>query len=121
MQKSRRQRHNLIPGCINTITDFLFTAFCLLSEAKEDEDTKRQELLDFYKTTKEFVSGMDKEDLDLLQAHVGNIEKNFKRRMTQLEHKECFLFVTGKYSLSLPCNLYTDPFYAPTDTLVRVM
>ena len=90
-------------------TNFLFQAFCLLSEAKEEEVKKGRDLLVFYNRTKELLCGMTENDLELLQKHVGNIEKNFTERMDQLTHKECFLLVAGNAPLA--CLAICEPIH----------
>ena len=72
----------------------------ILLKAKEEEDTKRLGLLDFYGKVDELLNKMPEEGFSLLQWQLGDIKKNMKVHMDQLKEEKKFLLVTGKCTLA---------------------
>ena len=63
---------------------------------KNEDERKRQVLVDFYAQAKGFLETIDEQLLNLLQKHVGNVEENMTNHTAQLEQKEYFLLVAGR-------------------------
>lgn len=72
-------------------------AFSILSEAKDDDTRKRKVLMTFYTETKRLLDKIDDHLFTLLQRHVGNFNEDIKRHKENLEQKEYFLLVAGKW------------------------
>ncbi|XP_067035404.1 uncharacterized protein [Acropora muricata] len=73
-------------------------AFSILSEAKDEDERKREKLLSFFNYAQQCWEVMDDSILSLLQAKVGNIEVNIDKHKSQLARKEYFLLVAGETS-----------------------
>ena len=70
-------------------------AFSVLSEAKEEDDRKRQALLSFYAQDQDLLSKMDHQMLTLLQEHIKNLNGKMKWHEKQLKQTKYFLLVAG--------------------------
>ena len=75
---------------------YFLQAFSILSEAKEEDDGKRQLLLSFYAKAQDLLSKMDEPMLTLLERHTKNVNENMKWHEKQLKQTQYFLLVSGK-------------------------
>ena len=66
-----------------------------MSETKDEDDRKKQELLNSYNEAERFVTKMDDGILDLLQQNMGNIKEKMDSYKVQLKQKGYFLLVAG--------------------------
>ena len=73
----------------------LHQAFSVLSEAKEEDDRKRQALLIFYAQAQDLLSKMDEPMLTLLQERFKNLKEKMKWHDKQLKQTKYFLLVAG--------------------------
>lgn len=75
---------------------FMFQAFSVLSEAKDEDAWKKRVLLKLYTLGENFVNEVDDKVLTLLQKNVGNVKEKIKHHQEQLKRNEYFLLVAGK-------------------------
>lgn len=75
---------------------FLHQASFILSEARDEDERKRNVLLEFYTKVEDFVNEIGEKDSNLLKIHLGNVQEEMKSHMTQLQQKEYFILVAGK-------------------------
>ena len=73
----------------------LHQAFSVLSEAKEEDDRKRQALLSFYAQAQDLLIKMDEPMLTLLQERFKNLKEKMKWHEKQLKQTKYFLLVAG--------------------------
>jgi len=72
-------------------------AYSVLSEAKQEDEKKRKELLTLYEDAERQMKKLDKKILDLLEQYVGNHEKKMENQKERLKRKEYFLLVAGNW------------------------
>ena len=70
-------------------------AYSVLSEAKQEDERKRKELLTLYEDAQLRMKKLDKKILDLLEQYVGNVEEKMENQKERLKRKEYFLLVAG--------------------------
>jgi len=73
-------------------------AYSVLSEAKQEDEKKRKELLTLYEDAERQMKKLDKKILDLLEQYVENHEKKMENQKKRLKRKEYFLLVAGETS-----------------------
>lgn len=76
-------------------------AFSILSGTKDEDDRKKQELLNSYNEAESFLTKMDDGILDLLQQNMGNIKAKMDSYKVQLKQKGYFLLVAGTNYLAV--------------------
>ena len=86
-------------------------AFSILSETKDEDDRKKQDLLNFYNETESFLTEMDDGILDLLQQNMGNIKEKMNSHKVQLKQKGYFLLVAGTNYLAGVTDHDYDYYY----------
>jgi len=67
-----------------------------LSEARDEDNWKRQALLKVYSDTEDCLKKMDDKILALLQKNVPNFKEKIKNHQAHLKRKEYFILVAGK-------------------------
>lgn len=68
-----------------------------MSEAQDEDTTKRQLLLNLYCETEKCLKKMDENILNLLDQKVVNIKEKMKSHESELAHKEYYLLVAGEW------------------------
>ena len=93
----------LIPRIVRVLSKFsclmliyFLQAFSILSEAKEEDARKRQDLLSYYAKADALLRKMDEPMLALLQRHTKNVKDNMQWHEKQLKQTQYFLLVAGK-------------------------
>ena len=77
-----------------------FQAYSVLSEAKQEDEKKRKELLTLYEDAERQMKKLDKKILDLLEQYVENHEKKMENQKKRLKRKEYFLLVAGNWLIN---------------------
>ena len=72
-------------------------AYSVLSEAKQEDEKKRKELLTLYEDAELRMKRLDKKILDLLEQYVGNVEEKMENQKERLKCKEYILLVAGNW------------------------
>lgn len=80
----------------------MFQAFSILTEARDEDVRKRETSLKFYSDAEECLQKMDDKFIALLEKNVVNIQEKKKHHQAQLERKEYFLLVAGKWRKVVP-------------------
>ena len=68
-----------------------------MSDAKQEVEKKRKELLTLYEDAELRMKKLDKKILDLLEQYVGNVEKKMENQKERLKCKENILLVAGNW------------------------
>ena len=68
-----------------------------MSEAKEEDTKKRRTLSNFYTEAENCLKKMDDQIKALLPQQVVNLQERMNNHKVQLERKEYFLLVAGKW------------------------
>ena len=75
-------------------------AYSVLSEAKQEDEKKRKELLTLYEDAELRMKRLDKKILDLLEQYVGNVEEKMENQKERLKCKEYILLVAGNWRIN---------------------
>ena len=75
-------------------------AYSVLSEAKQEDEKKREKLLTLYEEADLQMKKLDKKTLDLLEEYVGNFEERMKIQKERLKCKEYVLLVAGNWLIN---------------------
>ena len=71
-----------------------------MSEAKQEDEKKRKELLTLYEDAELRMKNLDKKILDLLEQYVGNVEEKMENQKERLKCKEYILLVAGNWLIN---------------------
>lgn len=75
----------------------LFQALSILSEAKIEDERKRNLLLDEFSKAKDFLRQLNvKRSLPLLQVNITTILEEMTQHISQLSQKEYYILVAGE-------------------------
>ncbi|XP_078379644.1 uncharacterized protein LOC144662656 [Oculina patagonica] len=73
-------------------------AFSVLTEAKEEDERKRETLYEFYEKTEDCLNNMDSKVRTLLEQNIGNLTEKIAMNKRELKQKEYIVLVAGETS-----------------------